>query len=138
MDGLMEWWRSMPRSKQVIAAFAAFWLVYACAAVYDWSVPGPADAPARMAAAAGMGPGVADSTAVVATATLPVQRSGLTVGDVVVLVAAGFIIATLSTIAIFAWRELRGDNREPGMAAGDDPLWSGPELDLAYLTPDRI
>lgn len=134
----MEWWRSMPRSRQLVAAVAAFWLVYACAAVYDWMMPGPSDAAARMAAASGLsGQATADSSAVVATPALPVH-GGLTVGDIVVLVALGFMIATLSTIAIFAWREVHGDNRDPGMAAGDDPLWSAVELDLAYLTPDRI
>jgi hypothetical protein len=138
MDGLMEWWRSMPRSKQVIAAFVAFWLVYACAAVYEWTIPGPADASARMAAASGFAVDAQGDMPAITNTAVPVQGGGLTMGDVVVLVTLGLIIASLSTIAIFAWRELRGVNRDPGMAAGDDPLWSGAELDLAYLTPDRI
>jgi hypothetical protein len=138
MDGLMEWWRSMPRSKQVISAFVAFWLVYACAAVYDWTMPGPADATARMAAASGFAVDSPGDVPAIVTQAVPVQGGGLTMGDVVVLVTLGLIIASLSTIAIFAWRELRGANREPGMAAGDDPLWSGAELDMAFLTPDRI
>lgn len=138
MDGSIKWWRSMPRSKQVITAVVAFWLVYACAAVYDWTVPGPADATARMAAASGFAVDSQADMPTIATSAVPAQAGGLTMGDVVVLVTLGFIIATLATIAIFAWRELHGANRDPGMAAGDDPLWSGAELDLAFLTPDRI
>jgi hypothetical protein len=138
MDGTMEWWRSMPRSKQVISAFVAFWLVYACAAVYDWTMPGPADATARMAAASGFAVDSQADMPTIAAPAVSIEGGGLTMGDVVVLVTLGLIIATLSTIALFAWRELRGANREPGMAAGDDPLWSGAELDLAFLTSDRI
>jgi len=138
MDGLMEWWRSMPRSKQVIAAVVAFWLVYACAAAYDFVIPGPADASARMAAASGFAVDDPGDMPTIAAPAVPVQGGGLTMGDVVVLVTLGLIIATLTTIGIFAWRELRGANREPGMAAGDDPLWSGAELDLAHISPDRI
>ena len=67
----------MPRSKQLIAAFAAFWLVYACAAVFEWTVAGPANGTSRMAAAVGMEWVVADDARAAAGSLAgPAPRAG--------------------------------------------------------------
>jgi hypothetical protein len=124
MAGLAEWWRSMPREKQLLTAFAAFWLFYVCAAIYDWSVPGSLDDPTTYAVASGMPRAVTtEATAGSAAAATP-AAGGLTTGDIVVLMAAAFIAISLGIVGVLAWREVRGPVQEPGMSSGDDPLWS--------------
>jgi hypothetical protein len=117
----------MPRSKQLITALAAFWILYACAAVYEWSVDGQLDPAAALAASTGA---TSPAGTEVAPGAMAIPARVLTAGDLVVLMALAFIVAALSATVILARREMRGPYRQPGMGAFDDPLWSGGEVDL--------
>jgi hypothetical protein len=128
----------MPRSKQLVTAFAAFWLVYALAAAYEWSVAGSLEGPSSMTAASGMVGTVAPgAVAARSDAATPAVAGGLTAGDLVVLLAAGLSIGALGAVGFLLWRETHGAGRDPGMGAGDDPLWSGGDLDMAGWSLDR-
>jgi hypothetical protein len=107
----------------------AFWLLYACAALYQAVVPGELDPVSAMAAAGGFTPPsspVISSSGVLSQAPAP---RVITTGDLVVLMALAGIVAALSATFIVARREVRGPGRQPGMGAGDDPLWISGELE---------
>jgi hypothetical protein len=142
MAGLVEWWRSMPRSKQLVVAIAAFWLLYLSAGIYELAAEGGLDQPTKMTIALGFAePSAFDMAGAVAT-TRETIVLGLTAGDLVVLAAFGFIFTSLGGVGVLAWRELHGGAREPGMGAGDDPLWSNGngngDVDMAGWSLDRI
>jgi hypothetical protein len=138
MAGLIEWWRSMPRAKQLLAAVAAFWLLYACAGVYELAAGGGLDQPTSMSVALGFVEPSAIDMAGAAMVTRATIIGGLTAGDLVVIVAAAFIAISLGGVGWLAWRELHGGARDPGMGAGDDPLWSSGDIDMAGWSLDRI
>jgi hypothetical protein len=126
MLGIKAWWRSMPPSKRLLSALIGFWLLYAGAALFEWTVDGKTDPAAAMAAST-VATAPASPEEAAAMAGPPRQ---LTSGDLIVLLALAFIIAALSTIGVLARRELRGPGREQGMGAFDDPIWSGGDLEL--------
>ncbi len=44
--------------------------------------------------------------------------------DILVMLVLAVLLAALGGGAAFAWREVRGETSQPGMGAGDDPIWS--------------
>jgi hypothetical protein len=138
MAGLTEWWQSLPRSKQLMVAFAAFWVLFMCAAVYEWLAPGSLAGPFTMTGAQGMTTGDPFAlSAAEAGATAIVVRQGPTSGDLLVLAVLGFIVIMLGAVGTLAWRETHGTGRQPGMGSGDDPLWSGGDHDGPSWTTDQ-
>lgn len=70
-------------------------------------------------------------------------RRGNSGTDIMVMLVLAALLAAIGGGAAYAWREVRGEHVEPGMAAGSDPIWSlagsddtGPEL-LAPPDPER-
>src|SRR5262245_52703864 len=134
MAGLAEWWHSMPRSKQLLVALAAFCLAYLCAAIYEWIAPGGLVGASYYA----LDPMTAARVSqLAAEANVSVRAAGgITSGDLIVLMAAIFIAGTLGTVAVIVWRETHERGPEPGMGDGDDPLWSGGfDMDMAGDDP---
>jgi hypothetical protein len=134
MAGLTEQWRSMSRSRRILAAFIAFWVAFVLAAMYEALFARSADPVAmRM-----LGAQIArDPRAITAPwldgVVVPTVSRGLTTGDLIVLVALLFIVVSLGATVVLAWREARGPRPEPGMGDFDDPLWSSGDIDLRRL-----
>jgi hypothetical protein len=134
MAGLVEQWRSMSRSRRILAAFIAFWVAFVVAAMYEWLFAGTTDPVALRTLAAQTARDPRSVTAPwIDDVVVPLVSRGPTTGDLIVLVALVFIVVSLGTTIVLAWREARGPRPEPGMGAFDDPLWTSGEVDLRRL-----
>jgi hypothetical protein len=58
-----------------------------------------------------------------------VTRSGNSGTDIVFMIVIAFLIAGVGGGTALAWHLVREDSFQPGMSAGDDPIWSGGEAD---------
>lgn len=53
-----------------------------------------------------------------------VGRSGNSSTDIMVMLVLAVLLAAVGGAAAYAWREVHSEGRQPGMGAGDDPIWS--------------
>ncbi len=51
-------------------------------------------------------------------------RSGNSSTDIMVMLVLAVLLAAVGGAAAYAWREVHSEGRQPGMGAGDDPIWS--------------
>ena len=65
----------------------------------------------------------------VATATDQTTPRGNSAADIMVMLVFAVLIAAVGGAFVFAWNQTHGSTRQPGMGAGDDPIWSGVNFD---------
>ena len=65
----------------------------------------------------------------VATATDQTTPRGNSAADIMVMLVFAVLIAVVGGAFVFAWNQTHGSTRQPGMGAGDDPIWSGVNFD---------
>lgn len=69
--------------------------------------------------------GTIDSTHARAVAALSVaEGAGMSTNDIVVVLVLTLLVASVAGALIYARHVMRGSDRQPGMATGDDPIWS--------------
>jgi hypothetical protein len=64
---------------------------------------------------------VAPPTDVAPETTTP---QGNSASDIIVMLIIAFLIAAVGGALTYAWYQTHGALRQPGMGAGDDPIWS--------------
>ena len=87
----------------------------------------PADEAAGDPATETTGDPATEST--VATATDQTTPRGNSAADIMVMLVFAVLIAAVGGAFVFAWKQTHGSTRQPGMGAGDDPIWSGVNFD---------
>jgi hypothetical protein len=58
------------------------------------------------------------------TTTAPAASSGNSASDIIVMLTFALLLAAVGGALAYAWYLAHGGDRQPGMAAGDDPIWS--------------
>jgi hypothetical protein len=75
-------------------------------------------------------PGAVEPAApVTEVASQPAAAQGNSPADIMVMLIIALLIAAVGGALVFAWQQTRAASRQPGMGAGDDPIWSGANFD---------
>ncbi len=52
------------------------------------------------------------------------EGAGVSTSDIIVVLVLTLLVASVAAALIYARHVMRGSDRQPGMATGDDPIWS--------------